>query len=238
MPVLSPQNDPMGVAIIDFLTRGTDQPLRVCSPMFDDDEIPVAHLFRTYLQMPAIEQKALDLARGHVLDVGAGAGCHSLVLQERGIDVSAIDISPLSVEAMRLRGVRHAVLQDFFLVESTYDTVLMLMNGIGMTGTLRALPRFFRHLDRLLAPGGQLLCDSSDIRYVFTDDDGQVDLPHNGYYGELRYQMRYGQVVGKPFPWLYVDFDTLSRCATEAGFCAERIADGPHFDCLARIVRQ
>ena len=65
--------------------------------MFDEDEIPVETLFRDYDSMPPLEHHALDLVKGRTLDVGAGAGCHSLVLQERGIDVDAIDISPLSV---------------------------------------------------------------------------------------------------------------------------------------------
>ncbi len=155
---------------------GQAERLRVFSPMFDEDEIPVATLFRDVDHMPAIEREALRLVRGATLDVGAGAGCHSLALQARGIEVTSIDISPLAVETMRQRGVRRAMEQDFYDVRGQYDTILMLMNGIGIVGTLDCLPRFFVQLDRILAPGGQLLCDSSDICYVFEDEDGIIEL--------------------------------------------------------------
>ena len=176
----------MGRAILDYVERqgradGYQKNkraarLRVFSPMFEEDEIPLRTLFRTYDSMPEIERKALDMSRGRTLDVGAAAGCHTLVLQERGIDVTAIDISPLSVEAMKERGVRNVREQDFFTLEKEqYDTILMLMNGIGIVGTLARMPAFFRLLDKILAPGGQVLCDSSDISYVFEGDMPDMD---------------------------------------------------------------
>ena len=116
--------DPMGRAIADYWKTmvSTNRPkkaskLRVFSPMFEEDEIPLATLFRSYESMPEIERMALDMAKGRVLDVGAGSGCHSLVLQERGIDVTAIDISPLSVEAMKERGLKKVYEQDFFTLD-------------------------------------------------------------------------------------------------------------------------
>ena len=100
---LSPNNDPMGAAIRDYQNKGKASRLRVLSSMFDEDEMPVAHLFRTFNQMPRLEQKALSMAKGRVLDIVAGAGCHALALQERGVEVKAIDISPLSCEVMKER---------------------------------------------------------------------------------------------------------------------------------------
>ncbi|WP_315545795.1 methyltransferase domain-containing protein, partial [Prevotella koreensis] len=177
--------DPMGRAITDYHKTGTADRLRVLSPMFEEDEIPLQTLFCKYEEMPIIERKALDLAKGKTLDVGAGAGCHSLVLQERGIDVTAIDISPLCVEAMKERGVKKVLEQDFFTLDGQYDTILLLMNGIGIVGTLERLPEFFRRLDKILAPRGQVLCDSSDISYVFEDKNGMIDIPTEmEYYGE------------------------------------------------------
>ena len=229
----------MGRAIADFHRTGTAGRLRVFSPMFEEDEIPVQTLFRSYADMPALEQKALDRAKGRTLDVGAGSGCHSLVLQQRGVDVTAIDISPLSVETMRQRGVRKVLEQDFFTLEGQYDTILMLMNGIGIVGTLERLPVFFRRLDKILAPGGQLLCDSSDISYVFEDEDGRIDYPDTGhYYGELTYRMQYKDTLGTPFLWLYIDAATFSRIALENGYALEILAQGDHADYLARITRK
>ena len=230
--------DPMGRAIADYHKTRTADRLRVFSPMFEEDEIPLKTLFRSYKDMPEIERKALDLAKGKTLDVGAGAGCHSLVLQERGIDVTAIDISPLSAETMRNRGIKKVLEQDFFSLTGQYDTILMLMNGIGIVGTLQRMPEFFKLLDKLLAPGGQLLCDSSDISYVFETEDGFIEYPDNdGYYGEQRFQMQYKDTIGEPFPWLYIDADTLRQAAEENGYIAEVVAEGEHYDYLARITK-
>lgn len=229
----------MGSAIKAYFEKGRAAKLRVFSPMFDEDEIPVKMLFRKENEMPSIERKALSMARGRTLDVGAGAGCHSLVLQQRGTDVTAIDISPLAVETMKLRGVKEVRQQDFFEVDECFDTILMLMNGIGIVGRLQRMPLFFRLLDRILAPGGQLLCDSSDICYVFENEDGVMLFPEgDGYYGELTYQMQYDDVKGETFPWLYIDDETLRACAEACGYQVEVVQQGEHYDYLARITKK
>ena len=225
--------DPMGRAIAEYHKNGKAARLRVFSPMFEEDEIPLQTLFRTYKSMPKIEQTALDMAKGRTLDVGAASGCHSLLLQERGIDVTAIDISPLSVETMKERGVKNVREQDFFTLEDEqYDTILMLMNGIGIVGTLARMPAFFRLLDKILAPGGQVLCDSSDISYVF-----EGDMPDMDYYGEQSFRMQYKDTIGEPFPWLYIDADRLKQVAQANGYAAEVVAEGAHYDYLARITK-
>ena len=230
--------DPMGQAIADYHATGKASRLRVFSPMFDEDEIPVATLFRTRDEMPAIEQEALKVASGHILDVGAGAGCHTLALQAMEKRVTAIDISPLAVETMRQRGVKDVLEQDFFSLDGQFDTILMLMNGIGIVGTISRLPAFFMQVDHLLAPGGQLLCDSSDICYIFEDEDGIIDLTGvEGYYGELSYQMQYKSIKGEPFPWLFIDAETLREQAAAHGFHCDILMRGPHYDYLARLTR-
>ena len=229
----------MGRAIADYFKTQKANKLRVFSPMFEEDEIPLSTLFRKYKEMPEIERKALDMANGKTLDVGAGSGCHSLVLQEKGIDVTAIDISPLSVETMKERGVKKVIEQDFFTLKGQYDTVLMLMNGIGIVGTLERLPMFFNQLDKILAPGGQLLCDSSDISYVFEDENGMIDIPNEmDYYGEHSFRMQYKDTIGEPFNWLYIDADTLREKAGRCGYAVEVVAEGEHYDYLARITKK
>ena len=231
--------DPMGRAIADYHKSNKASRLRVFSPMFEEDEIPLTTLFRNYESMPEIERKALDMAKGRVLDVGAGAGCHSLVLQGRGLDVTAIDISPLSVETMKERGVKKVFEQDFFTLEGQFDTILMLMNGIGIVGTLERMPEFFKQLDKILAPGGQVLCDSSDISYVFEDEEGMIDIPNEmNYYGEHSFQMQYKDTIGEPFNWLYIDADTLKQKADRCGYAVEVVAEGEHYDYLARITKR
>lgn len=237
--LLEEQNDPMGCAIRDYFEAGRAGRLRVLSSMFDEDEMPVATLFRTEAEMNRPERMALQACRGRVLDVGAGAGCHALALQRRGLAVTAIDISPLSVATMRRRGVVEAHCCDFFGngIAGPFDTVLSLMNGMGVCGRLQRLPEFFARLDALLAPGGCALADSSDLRYVFEDEDGNFCPPDGDYYGEVDFRMRYGRVAGPRFDWLYIDFETLLRQAAAAGFRAERLCEGEHYDYLARLSR-
>ena len=236
--VTNKEKDPMGRAIFDYHTTGNAAKLRVFSSMFYEDEIPVPTLFRTFDEMPVQEKKAIELCNGRVLDVGAGSGCHSAVLMERGLEVVAIDISELSVEVMKQRGI-DARLINFFDEKFTekFDTILLAMNGIGITGKTNRLADFFRSAKRLLAPEGQILLDSSDIKYVFMNDDGSMDIDlAAGYYGEIDYKMRYKNITGKPFDWLYIDFDTLSMYAEEHGFTCEKCIDGEHYDYLARII--
>lgn len=235
--VLFPGGDPMGAAIYDFHKNGTADVLRVFSSQFEEDEIPVEDLFREYDRMPELERIALDEAYGDILDVGAGSGCHSLALMKMGKSATAIDISPLSVQVMKERGVD--ALQVNLYDESygrKFDTVLMLMNGTGIIGCLDNMPAFFERMKQILKPGGSILIDSSDLRYLFEEEDGSlmIDLADD-YYGQLDYQMQYKDVLGEPFDWLYVDFETLAFYAEESGFDAELLAEGGHYDYLARL---
>lgn len=236
--LLLPGKDPMGTAIADYAQRHKAQRLRVFSSQFDEDEIPVKELFRTEKQMPLLERTALGLACGKILDVGAGSGCHSLALQEAGKDVHAIDISPLSVEVMKQRGVHNATQTNFFderFCES-YDTILMLMNGSGIIGKLENLPTFFRKIKQLLRPGGCVYMDSSDLKYLYEEEDGSFVIDLTGsYYGEVDFRMQYKDVVGDSFDWLYIDFQTLALYATENGCNAELVKEGKHYDYLAKI---
>lgn len=235
--IIANDKDPMGKAIAEYHRTGKAGKLRVLSSMFYEDEIPVPTLFRTYEEMPAQEQKAIKLCKGRVLDVGAGSGCHSIELKRRGYEVVAIDISELSVNVMQERGIdaRNIDFFDEAFIEK-FDTILLAMNGIGIVGKIERLETFFRSAKRLLNPGGQILLDSSDIRYVFMDEDGSMEINlAAGYYGEVDYKMRYRNTTGEPFDWLYIDFDTLSMYANEHGFDCVKKIDGEHYDYLAQL---
>ena len=172
--LLTPNKDPMGCAIADYYEKGKAGKLRVFSSQFDEDEIPVSQLFRTFDEMPELEQESLRLAEGKILDCGAGSGCHALALQDMGKDVEAIDISPRSVEVMQQRGVKHAYCINLFDENylQKFDTILMLMNGSGIIGKLENMSAFFTKMKQLLNPGGCIYMDSSDLRYLFEDEDG------------------------------------------------------------------
>lgn len=231
-------HDPMGAAIRDYHLRGKAARLRVMSSMFDEDEMPVGHLFRTFDNMPHLEQKALNMAYGKVLDIGAGAGCHALALQERGMDVKAIDISPLSCEVMKERGIKDVECVNLFCkqLQGKYDTLLLLMNGTGIAGKLSQLPALLNRLKELLSEEGQILIDSSDLKYIYENEDGSMDIDLNApYYGEVDYQMQYRDIKGEPFDWLYTDPMLLASVSKQCRLQCQIMEQGEHYDYLAKL---
>lgn len=218
--------DPIGEAIKAYSTTRKPEDIIVYSDICEDDIIPVEVLFRTYNTMPELEKKALELVTGKVLDIGAGAGSHALELTNRGFQVRAIDISPGAVQYMISRGIPSRRTNFFDLKNETYDTLLMLMNGIGIAGKLSNLENTLLHAKTLMNPGGKLICDSSDIKYLYEDDDGSMWIDLNTeYYGNFRFQMKYKKEKGPWFEWLYVDFDNLFKAARKVGLNARRVYD-------------
>ncbi len=186
--------------------------------------------------MPKLEQKALQLAKGKVLDVGCGSGSHSLYLQSKGIDVKAIDISKGAIEVTKLRGVLNSELKDVLNETDTFDTILLLMNGTGIFQELSQVSKYLKHLKSLLKPHGQILIDSSDITYMYEDDDGGVWQNMNSdYYGELDYFLSYKGEDEAPMKWLYLDFNTLLTACKAVGLQCELVIEGEHYDYLARL---
>jgi 2-polyprenyl-3-methyl-5-hydroxy-6-metoxy-1,4-benzoquinol methylase len=229
--------DLFGKAILDYQIHNSPEDLITETSISEADEMSVAYLFRSYAEMPKLEQKALQLAKGKVLDVGCGAGSHSLFLQEQGFDVTSIDISTNAIEACRLRGVKNARVQNVLEIENEkFDTIILLMNGTGIFGTLKETSKYLQKLKSLLNPNGQILIDSSDIIYMFDqDEDGAYDVPANGYYGELTFTIAYKNEEEDPFPWLYLDYNTLQNAANANSLQCELIMEGEHFDYLARL---
>jgi SAM-dependent methyltransferase len=233
-------NDPVGAAIQDYLQGDKQARIVVESSLTEEDEIAVDYLFRTSEEMPELELLALEECRGRVLDVGAGAGCHSLALQERGVDVTALDISAGAIAAMKQQGIRHVLQQNVFEMGSgDFDTLLLLMNGIGIAGDLAGLEHFLEHAKKLLRPGGQILLESSDILYMFEEEDGSVLLDLNaGYYGEVRYNMRYEAQETGEFKWLFIDPAILEDYAVAHGYTFDHLYEGEYGNFLARLLLQ
>lgn len=230
--------DLFGKAILDFQTNNSPEDLITETSISEEDEMSVAYLFRSYDEMPKLEQKALQLAKGKTLDVGCGAGSHSLYLQnERSLEVTSIDISENAIKACALRGLKNAKVQDILKLENEkFDTILLLMNGTGIFGTLKETPKYLQKLKSLLNPNGQILIDSSDIIYMFDDDeDGGKWIPSDGYYGELTFKISYKKQTEEEFPWLYLDYNTLQNAAFANGLHCELIREGEHFDYLAKL---
>ncbi len=224
--------DLFGKAIHEYQTNNSPEDLVTETSISEADEMSVAYLFRSFEEMPKIEQKALELCLGKILDVGCGAGSHSLYLQHKGFDITAMDISENAIKACQFRGLKNVkVLNILELKSQKFDTILLLMNGTGIFGNLAETPKFLQKLKSLLNPNGQILIDSSDIIYMF--DDNEVPTSH--YYGELTFTISYKNETENPFPWLYLDYKLLEKLATENGLHCELIENGEHYDYLARL---
>ncbi|MBP6127137.1 class I SAM-dependent methyltransferase [Flavobacterium sp.] len=231
--------DLFGKAILDYQTNNSPEDLVTETSISEADEMPVSYLFRTYNEMPELEQKALQLAKGSVLDVGCGAGSHTLALQnERKLDVTAIDISENAVKACQLRGIENVKVANILDldVKNKFDTILLLMNGTGIFGTLKETDKYLQKLKSLLKDEGQILIDSSDLIYMYDqDEDGAYCIPAEGYYGELTFTVQYKGDTEDTFPWLYLDYNTLQNAAIANGLKCELLLEGEHFDYLAKL---
>lgn len=228
--------DLFGKALRDYHNNNYTEDLITSTNISGDDVLPLPYLFRSFSEMPKLEQKALQLAKGYVLDVGCGSGSHSLYLQEHGFNIKAIDISDGSVEITKARGVKHVELKNLLDETETFDTILLLMNGTGIFQELEQISVYLKHLKSLLNPNGKILIDSSDIQYMYEDDDGGLWIDTNAdYYGELDYFLSYKGETEAPMKWLYLDFERLQLACESVGLQCEKIMDGEHYDYLAKI---
>lgn len=232
--------DLFGKALLDYQNGNYTEDLITATSISDKDELPLPYLFRGFEDMPKLEQKALQLSKGKTLDVGCGAGNHSLYLQNQGVNVVAIDQSEGAIKVSKERGVVKTELKtilDYNIKDAPlFDTILLLMNGTGIFQTVKQTPNYLKHLKSLLNTGGQILIDSSDIKYMYLDEDGGFwqDVNAN-YYGELDYYLSYKTEEETPMKWLYLDFNLLQKMCNENGLKCEMLAKGEHYDYLAKL---
>jgi SAM-dependent methyltransferase len=225
-------NDVLGSALYDYYFGKKQGKLWIINQYGPKEEMPVAMYFRQYSNMPALEQTALQHCKGAVLDIGAGAGSHALWLQQKGHAVTAMDISAKAVEVMQHRGVINALNESIFDYQGAqFDTLLLLMNGIGLANTISGLQRLLQHARQLLLPGGQLLFDSSDVDYIY---DGNP-LPKQHYYGEVSYRYQYKKQKTDWFTWLYIDKKSLKKMAVAEGYVTKILAEDEHGQYLVRL---
>jgi len=227
------QMDIYGQALLDQYKGKLKSKLWLYNSYGHPEDMPVDIFFRSEAGMPEMEIIAMDLCRGKTLDIGAGVGSHALILQSKRIDVTALEISAKACEIMKHRGVKRVIHADILKYDSDkFNTILLLMNGIGLCGDIPGLINFLDKIKDLLLPKGQLIFDSSDIAYLYKPDD----FIASKYYGEISYQYEYQKVKGNWFKWLYVDFKTLKTIAEKAGWQCEMIYEDDMDQYLVRMV--
>lgn len=234
---MNQKEDILGRALLDFQKKAEIGQLVISGKDLEEDEMDISYYFRNYENMPELEKIALKQCRGKVLDVGAGAGSHSLYLKEQGLEVSSLDISPGAVEVMKKRGLDDCLVSDVLsLKNKKYDTILLLMNGIGISASIENLPSFITKLVSLLNKNGQILFDSTDLRYLFTEEDGSMWIDINAnYYGEMNYFYKYKGEISDDFNWLYIDVDTMKSITGKMGIEMEVLYNEDEFHYLARL---
>jgi len=230
---------PHGRALLDFYNGDTSAEVVVHGDDGETEVVPVRVFFRGPSEFSALEDAALELCRGRVLDAGAGAGCHALVLQEQGLSVCAIDIAPEAVEVMRRRGVKDARCADIFRFDGgAFDTILLMMNGIGVVEDLAGLDRFLAGAHRVLAPDGQILIDSYDPTWD-EDPDGAAPSraagPTGRYIGEMRFRLEYKGKKGPSLAWLFLGARLLTEWVLKAGFSCKVLWQEEEGHYLARL---
>lgn len=227
-------HDILGQAIEEYFNGIRIHKLWVHDEYGPNMDMPVKTYFRAEKDMPELEQKALELCKGKILDIGAGAGSHALWLQNKGFDVTALEISPKASEIIKTRGVNQVIQQDIFTFKNQqFDTLLLLMNGIGLSGTIAGLRRFLKHAKTLLNKDGQLLFDSSDLAYLYEGED----FPTAHYYGEIKCRYEYRKQYSDWITWLYIDQNFLKSVAQKAGFHTQIIFEDGNDQYLARLTQ-
>lgn len=229
--------DLFGKAILDYQTNNLPEDLIFETSISEADEMKVSYLFRTFDEMPKIEQMALEMCLGKILDIGCGAGSHSLYLQQKGFEVTAIDISKNAIDACKIRGLKNAKVENILEIKNQkFDTILLLMNGTGIFGTLSKVATYLQKLKSLLNENGQILIDSSDLVYMYDKADMEEIRKSNSYYGEIMFSLQYKNEKEVPFSWIYLDYETLEKLSRENGLQCEKIIEGENFDYLAKLI--
>ena len=202
-------HDVLGSAIQSFHLKKNDTPIRVFINKNEEPKMYPSVFFRGYKNMLKYEKIALRESKGKILDLGCGAGCHSLYLQNKGFNVTAVEVSEKSANVAAQRGVNRVIQADWRNLKlKNFDTVLVLMNGMGLSESPAELKLMFRKLKSFLSPKGAILIDSTDVTYAKAD----WPMLDSEYFGKVQFELKY---KGKTqcFPWLFVDFETAIKTA-------------------------
>ncbi len=231
------EKDLFGKALYDYWTDNHPEDMTTWTHITGPEVLPVAYLFRDFDQMPQSEQIALKTAIGRILDIGAGSGIHSLWLQNQGKTATALELSPVSCRLMQERGIKNIAQADFFnyQTDQKFDTLLFLMNGVGIVQKAKYLDRLFNKIDKLMTPNRQALLHSSDLKYLYETETGYA-MPQQEYYGDMRFFVKYKNDV-ESFDWTYIDENTLRIYARQFGFKVKKLHQSDEGDFLLRLTK-
>ncbi len=223
---------PYGDALLDYWNGDADATIAIRYSDKSEIKLPVHIFFRQPWEQPEIERYAISMCEGRILEIGGGSGSHALELQESGMEVTVADISTGAVKLMKDRGVKNAVRIDIYrYTGQRFDAILMLMNGIGFVGDLKGLDRFLVHARKLIAPGGKMLLDSSDIK----NRPGLRSILGKNYGGETTFRFQYGDRRSGLIRWLYIDEKTLGDHARKKGWHCQIVFHGEEGRYLAML---
>lgn len=231
----NPQNfDVLGISMEDYYQNGSSDEIAITLNGMPDDPMPVDVFFREPADFGELEILAMDQCRGRILDLGAGAGCHSLYLQGLGFDVVALEHSEKACGIMRQRGVRNVVQEDFYDWEpkTRFDTILLMMNGFGMCERSHKAVDFLERLGGLLEPGGQIIGDSTDISYMEETWEKKAE----SYVGDVRFELMWREYTQR-FDWVYFDEGFLLKAGSSAGLKTNVLSRGASQNFLVQLVR-
>ena len=234
------QDDVFGEAFQTYMEDGDCEPIMVWLDHEEQPLLDVGYFFRSFDEMPELEQTALNLCGDKVLDIGAAAGCHSQHLLDQGKEIHSLEISPGACNVLRNRGLPNVIQGNFLSieVEEQFDTLLFLMNGLGMGKDAEGTLALLKKAKGLLKPGGQILGDTSDISYFREPETKKRGLTSQSsfvhYYGKVHFLTKW-RTFESCFDWIYPDPQLLEHLAAKTGLRAELIQNGPHYDYLYRF---
>ena len=232
---MTPPFNPFVESLMDYVECNNGNPLILHNTYGDPEEMSVEVFFREEEDLSTLEKMALHACTGDILDLGAGAGALSLILQDMGKSVTAIENDSGCTLLMQALGVKSVLKEDFWQYEGQYDTLLAMMNGLGLAGTLDAVPKFLKKCMSLLKSGGQLIFDSSDISYLYA---GKAKDAAFDYYGEVRYQYEYKDQTDDWFDWVYVDQETLYNICRSLNLNLEVLYTDEYQQYLGKVTRK
>ena len=230
-------NDILGRAIFAYKNDPRCPPIAVFVDGRRDADLLPESFFRSFRQMPLIERRALKLCHGKILDIGSGAGAHALYLQNKNLDVTAVEISRLACKVLKKRGVLKVLCRDIFKIKKLrFDSIILLMNGLGIQGNVQGTLQLLRHLRNLLAPDGQILADSADIDHLFYPRGRRS--PRSADFREVVFKLKFRSQASSPFQWIYFRYSFFKKLSKRAGLQCELVQSTKRSGYLVRLTRE